>query len=118
MSQAIPRIVGSHSLDQMMFEETYRAIAPYRKFNKDPLGNYYDGGTQEAWELWQKARLSPEYINRPTVLLVQDLLRFVEGHDVFEFHEELKKRAAEFLQSNADKMNNVIIGPWTDGKKT
>lgn len=104
-------------LEQLMFEETYRAIAPYRKFNKDDAGKYYDGGTEEAWTLWQQARRSPEYVNRSTAQLVQDLLLVVEGHDIYEFHQELRKRAELFIQSNIDKLNNVVIGPWTDGKK-
>lgn len=104
-------------LEQMMFEETYRVIAPYRKFNKDSDGHYYDGGTEEAWQLWQKARHSPEYVNRPTAILVQDLLKVVEGHDIFEFYQALRERAESFLQMNADKLNNVVVGPWTDGKK-
>lgn len=101
-------------VSQLFFEETYRTIAPYRKFNKDGAGIYYDGGTEEAWQLWQKAKESPEYVNRSTAELIQDLLEAMEPS---KRHTDVAKRARDFLKLHADKVNNVVIGPWTDGKK-
>lgn len=122
MSQPVTMLFGQSGtgrsivLEHLMFEETYRTIDPLLSLQY--LNDRYVSDTvNDAWQLWQKARRSPEYVNRATVELIQDLLKVVEGNDIFEFHEALRQRAESFINMNADKLNNVVVGPWTDGKK-
>lgn len=100
----------------MIFEETYGAITSYTSFEwDDATGTYCLPRTEEAWQLWQKAKESPEYVNRSTVELVKDLLLVCNNR--MGFNDALRQRADAFVAMNKDKVNNVVVGPWTDGKK-